>query len=90
MWESLDIRGRTNGSRNGSFEVNNEGESISALAEIYGVARKTIYNWLDRHDVEGAAGLADRSRVPQHSSFKLSDEIVAARQRSKWGLESCG
>ena len=26
----------------------NEGESIQALAEIYGVARKTIYKWLGR------------------------------------------
>ena len=41
----------------------NEGESIQALAEIYGVARKTIYKWLGRHDAEGVAGLADRSRV---------------------------
>ena len=32
----------------------------------YGVARKTIYKWLARHEAEGVAGLADRSRVPQH------------------------
>ena len=38
-----------------------EGESISALSEIYGVARKTIYKWLERHDAAGVAGLADRS-----------------------------
>src|SRR5258706_15107344 len=34
----------------------NEGESIAALAEIYRVARKTIYKWLARHDAEGVAG----------------------------------
>jgi putative transposase len=33
-----------------------EGESISALAEVYGVSRKTIYKWLVRHDAEGVAG----------------------------------
>ncbi len=43
-----------------------EGESIAGLAEIYGVARKTVYKWLARHDAEGVAGLADHSRVPLH------------------------
>jgi transposase InsO family protein len=67
----------------------NEGQSISALAEIYEVSRKTIYKWLVRHDAEGVAGLADRSRIPQHSPGKLSEEIIAhilaARQRWNWG-----
>lgn len=66
-----------------------EGEGISALSEIYGVARKTIYKWLERHDAAGVAGLADRSRAPQHSPHKLRDdviaEIIAARQRWNWG-----
>lgn len=67
----------------------NEGQSISALAEIYEVSRKTIYKWLVRHEAEGVAGLADRSRTPQHSPSKLSEEIIAhilaARQRWNWG-----
>ena len=66
-----------------------EGESISALAEIYGVARKTIYKWLERHDAGGVAGLADRSRAPRHSPHRLSADVIAhliaARQRWKWG-----
>jgi transposase InsO family protein len=66
-----------------------EGESISALAEMYEVSRKTIYKWLERHDAEGVAGLADRSRTPHHCPGELSDEvvehIVAARQRWNWG-----
>ena len=28
------------------IEDYNEGESIAALAEVYGVARKTVYKWL--------------------------------------------
>jgi putative transposase len=67
----------------------NEGYSISALAEIYSVSRKTIYKWLERHDAAGVAGLADRSRAPKHSPGKLSDEtiaqIIAARHRWNWG-----
>ncbi len=66
-----------------------QGHSIAALAEIYAVARKTIYKWLERHAEQGAAGLADRSRAPLHSPGKLSDDvieqIIAARQRWKWG-----
>jgi putative transposase len=67
-----------------------EGESISELSEVYGVSRKTIYKWLERHAAAGgAAGLADRSRAPLHSPQKLSEEviaqIIAARQRWKWG-----
>src|SRR5213078_1400816 len=67
----------------------NEGESPTALAEIYHVSRKTIYKWLARHEEAGLAGLADRSRTPLHSPTRLSDEVVqaiiAARHRWKWG-----
>jgi transposase InsO family protein len=66
-----------------------EGESIAALAEMYGVARKTVYKWLARHDAAGVAGLADRSRVPKQFPGRVSEEvvalIVAARHRWHWG-----
>ena len=66
-----------------------EGESITALAEAYGVARKTVYKWLERHKQEGTAGLEDRSRAPHTSPQKLSAEMIAhlidARQRWGWG-----
>src|SRR5579864_3730542 len=66
-----------------------EGESVSALSEIYNVARKTIYKWLARHEAEGVAGLADRSRRPQHCPGRLSEEVIAqilaARHRWNWG-----
>lgn len=66
-----------------------QGESIAALGRIYRVARKTIYKWLARHDAEGVAGLADRSRIPRHFPGQVSDEvvglIVAARQKWNWG-----
>ncbi len=71
------------------IEEYNEGASIVDLAETYEVSRKTVYKWLARHEENGAAGLADRSRKPQHSPSELSEEIVkqiiAARQRWKWG-----
>jgi len=67
----------------------NEGESIVWLAERYGVSRKTIYKWIERHASEGMAGLQDRSRAPHSSPQRLSEEmvarIIAARQRWGWG-----
>jgi putative transposase len=65
------------------------GMSISELAEIYGVSRKTVYKWLGRHDEGGLAGLNDISRRPHHSPNQLTTEmeaaIVAARRRWHWG-----
>lgn len=66
-----------------------EGESISALAEIYGISRKTAYKWIERHQKEGAEGLKDRSRRPLYSPARVRGEveeaIVAARLRWRWG-----
>jgi putative transposase len=66
-----------------------QGESIAALAEIYGLTRKTVYKWIEREEQEGPAGLADRSRAPHYSTQRVSDEIIqdiiALRQRWGWG-----
>jgi putative transposase len=66
-----------------------DGESIVSLAESYGVSRKTIYKWIDRHAAEGVAGLQDRSRAPHTSPQQLTAETIAriiqARQRWGWG-----
>jgi len=70
-------------------EEHREGASIAELAEIYGVARKTIYKWLERYEEWGISGLADRSRRPHRSPTQVNEEvaqaIVAARVRWKWG-----
>jgi putative transposase len=71
------------------IQEHQEGESITALAEIYDVSRRTIYKWLVRHEAEGIAGLADQARGAHHCPHRLSDEtidhIIAARHRWKWG-----
>ncbi len=63
--------------------------SIVSLADSYGVSRKTINKWLDRHQAEGSGGLQDRSRAPHRSPQQLSEETIAriieARQRWGWG-----
>jgi transposase InsO family protein len=66
-----------------------EGMSISELAEINDVSRKTIYKWLERYQEQGLEGLKDGSRRPHHSPSQVTAEveaaILAARQQWKWG-----
>lgn len=71
------------------IEDYSDGESIAKLAEIYSVSRKTIYKWIERHEAEGVAGLADRSRKPKHFPGQVTEaiveQIIAARKRWNWG-----
>jgi transposase InsO family protein len=66
-----------------------QGGSITELAEIYAISRKTVYKWLERHEQGGVAGLTDLSRRPHESPSQICPEaekaIVEARRRWKWG-----
>ena len=64
-----------------------EGVSISELADYYGVARKTIYKWIDRYEADGIRGLTDQSRRPHQSPSQVSGEVEAAivAMREHWG-----
>ncbi len=64
--------------------------SMTELAELHGVSRKTGYKWVERFEQEGPEGLKDRSRVPKSSPHRTPEEIVAGvlemRQRHpRWG-----
>src|SRR5438067_2068337 len=37
-------------------------QSVTELADRFEISRKTAYKWIDRHEEEGANGLANRSR----------------------------
>jgi len=51
--------------------------SVTELCDLYGIARKTAYKWIDRYLWQGPAGLEERSRRPQRSPNATADEIVA-------------
>lgn len=51
---------------------------VSELCRRFRISRKTGYKWLARFAVDGAAGLADRSRRPQSSPWRTSDAMEAA------------
>ena len=52
--------------------------SVSELARVHGVSRKTIYKWRDRFRLEGLAGLEPRSRRPHHSPTQTTPAIEEA------------
>lgn len=64
-------------------------ESMAQLCRKYGIARKTGYKWWVRWQVEGAGGLADRSRAPRRHPNQVPAEqvasILAIRDRFGWG-----
>ena len=62
-----------------------DGKSITALSEVYGVSRKTIYKWIGREASQGTAGLEDRSRAPLNSPQKLSEAVVERLKRASVG-----
>jgi transposase len=59
------------------------------VAEQLGVSRSTVYKWLRRYDEGGDAALADRSsrpiRMPQRTSKRIEQKVLAARRRRKRG-----
>lgn len=66
------------------------GRSITELSRFFEISRKTAYKWLERFELGGRAGLADRSRAPQHSPQAIGAErsavIIAERQaHPNWG-----
>lgn len=59
------------------------------VAEQLGISRATVYKWLRRFAEGGEAALADRSsrplRMPQRTSERVEQKVLAARRRRKRG-----
>ena len=51
---------------------------VSELARRYGVSRKTVYKWIERHEEENWAGLQERSRAPHQQANALCEEMEEA------------
>jgi len=66
------------------FDVN-EGKSVSEAAADHGVARSCAYKWVDRFEKDGWAGLEERSRRPELSPNRTTqeriDELVDLKKR---------
>jgi transposase-like protein len=66
------------------------------LCRRFGISPQTAYKWLARHAIEGASGLADRSRRPRHSPArtvaKVPQRVIELRHESRnsWGGRKAG
>jgi len=58
------------------------------LALKYGVSRKTVAKWIDRHRSEGWAGLADQSRAPHHHPNAVGPAVeqLLLELKARWPL----
>jgi transposase InsO family protein len=65
------------------------GTNFSQLCRRFGISRKTGYKWRQRYQQTGVAGLADRSRRPQHSPRRseavVEQQVLAIRDQYGWG-----
>jgi transposase InsO family protein len=64
--------------------------AISELAAEYGVSRKTVYKWIERHEAGGWSALEDQSRAPRHHPNAVAREVEEALlelkgKRPLWG-----
>src|SRR5438105_12489596 len=65
------------------------GKSMTKLAQMHGISRKTAYGWLNRYREEGPAGLRNRSSCPLQLRYRLSPTelatLTAVRRKTWWG-----
>ena len=66
--------------------------SFTELCLRYHISRKTGYKWITRYNVEGPAGLVDRTRRPHSSPDRTPDSlrraiIDARRRHPSWGAK---
>jgi len=64
------------------------------IAKAMGISRQCVKKWIDRHRVEGEAGLTDRSSrprsCPSRTSTEVETQIVELRLRERRGPDWLG
>ena len=64
--------------------------SMTELCEQFLISRKTGYKWIERYELEGVVGLADRSRAPHQRPNAISEQVQQQvlelrAERPYWG-----
>jgi transposase InsO family protein len=74
--------------------VREEGWPVAHVAKAMGISRQCAHRWLARWDVEGDAGLEDRSSRPHTSPHRtpveVEERVVDARSRLRQGPDVLG
>jgi transposase InsO family protein len=70
--------------------VISDGETVTDVAARFGVARKTVHDWLAKYEAGGLEGLGDGSHRPRSCPHQISSsvEVEIARMRQahpSWG-----
>ena len=58
--------------------VISDGETVTEVAARFGVARKTVHDWLTKYEAGGLEGLADRSHRPRGCPHQVSSRVEVA------------
>lgn len=53
-----------------------DGVSIIEVANRFGVSRQSVHRWLLRYEMEGMAGLTERSHKPERCAHQMSSAVV--------------
>jgi len=51
---------------------------FNELCLQFSISRKTGYKWVERYELSGSEGLADRSRRPYSSPYRTDEAIIEA------------
>lgn len=74
--------------------VREQGMPVAHVAKAMGISRQCAHRWVARFDVEGEAGLVDRSsrphRVPSQTSPEIEAVVLAARAEYRRGQDWLG
>lgn len=76
-------------------EVLDDGETVTDVAEHYGVSRQTLDRWLSRYGAHGVAGLVDGSSAPGSGPHQMAPateaRIIETRgEHPHWGKRTIG
>ncbi len=74
----------------GVLAVVGDGETVTDVAARFGVARKTVHDWLRKYEVGGIENLGDRSHRPRSCPHQMPDAVEVAvaelrRAHPTWG-----
>ena len=72
------------------LEVEAAERPLAEICRAYGISRKTGYKWIERYELEGVVGLADRSRAPHQRPNAISEQVQQQvlelrAERPYWG-----
>lgn len=74
--------------------VRRQGWAVAHAAKAMGISRQCAHRWVARFDVEGDAGLQDRSSAPHSSPRRtrpdIEDAVLAARREHRRGQDWLG